>query len=143
MRILGIDYGDLKIGLAIIDSSVDFIYPYKTLIRKRPNVLRKNVNEIIDIIKIEKIETIVVGLPLNADGSVGDRVAVTQNFIHMIENKLDGDIPIHLQDERYSSIESEEFLKQRNYKKEEIKSMVDQVAAMIILNEYKEKMNGK
>ncbi len=53
---------NLRIGLAIYDSSFDFIYPYKTVIRKRPNVLR-NINEIVDIVKLEKIDIIVIGLP--------------------------------------------------------------------------------
>lgn len=143
LRYLGIDYGDLRIGLAIYDSSVDFIYPYKTLIRKRPNVLRKNINEIVDIIESENINKIVLGLPLNIDDSIGYRVEVTELFSKMLKMKLDPDIEIIYQDERYSSIESEEFLKSKNYSKDQIKKNVDQVAAMIILNDYKESLNGR
>lgn len=143
MRYLGIDYGDLKIGLAIYDSSVDFIYPYKTLIRERPNILRKNINEIVDIVKLEKIDTIVMGLPLNADGSVGERVRITEDFEKMLRLKIETKIDIVYQDERYTSMESEEFLSSKNYNKEQIKNMVDQIAAMIILKDYKERLNGR
>lgn len=143
MRYLGIDYGDLKIGLAIYDSSVNFIYPYKTLVRKRPNILRKNINEIVDIVNVENIDLIVIGLPLNADGSVGDRVYKTKIFAEFLEHKLSKNIDIVYQDERYSSIESEEFLKTKNYSKEQIKEVVDQLAAMNILNNYKETFNGR
>ncbi len=62
MRYLELIMVNLRIGLAIYDSSFDFIYPYKTVIRKRPNVLR-NINEIVDIVKLEKIDIIVIGLP--------------------------------------------------------------------------------
>ena len=87
-KILGVDYGDFTIGLAIFDLETDFIYPYKTIFRAKANVLRKSIREIIDIVKTENITDIVIGLPLNADGTEGDRVEKVKNFAHMLSNGL-------------------------------------------------------
>ena len=87
-KILGIDYGDFSIGLAIFDLETDFIYPIKTIFRDKANVLRKSVREIADLIKVENITDIVIGLPLNADGSSGERVEKVKTFAHMLENGI-------------------------------------------------------
>ena len=52
-KILGIDYGDFSIGLAIFDLETDFIFPYKTIFRDKANVLRKSIREIVDIVQRE------------------------------------------------------------------------------------------
>lgn len=146
-RILGIDYGDFTIGLAIFDCERDFIYPYKTIWREKANVLRKSIREIADIIKNENIDKVVVGLPLNYDGSSGDRVEKVKNFVHMLENKINldthrvsnmDDIKIHLQDERLTTKEAESILTKRNIKKTDQKKFLDQVAAEIILQDWRE-----
>lgn len=141
-KILGIDYGDYYIGLAIFDLSVDFIYPYKTLTREKENVLRKTCRDIRDIVVNENIGKIVLGLPLNYDGSSGDRVEKVKNFSHMLENKLKEqentkDIEIVMQDERLTTKEATEILTERGVKKENQKEVIDQLAAEIILKDYK------
>ena len=141
-KILGIDYGDFTIGLAIFDVETDFIYPYKTILRKQANVLRKSLREIIDIVDKEKITKIVVGNPLNLDGTTGERVEKVKIFVKMLNDKLsqlenNSHITIHFQDERLTTKEASEILSSRGIKKSEQKQLIDQVAAEIILTDYK------
>lgn len=135
-KILGIDYGDFYIGLAIFDISVDFIYPYRTIKRDKENVLRPSIREIADIIEKENITEIVLGLPVNMDGTEGDRVEKVKSFLKMLKNKLP-DMKITLQDERLTTEEAKEILKSRGVKKENMKDVLDQVAAEIILKDFK------
>ena len=143
-KILGIDYGDFSIGLAIFDLETDFIFPYKTIFRAKANVLRKSIREIVDIIKIESITDIVVGLPLNADGSEGDRVEKVKNFANMLKNALinaNCEPQIFFQDERLTTVEAKTILAERGIKKEEWKKTIDQIAAELILQDYKQASN--
>lgn len=140
-KILGIDYGDFSIGLAIFDLETDFIFPYKTIFRAKANVLRKSIREIVDIIKIESITDIVVGLPLNADGTEGDRVEKVKNFANMLKNALinaNCEPQIFFQDERLTTVEAKTILADRGIKKEEWKKTIDQIAAELILQDYKQ-----
>lgn len=168
-KILGVDYGDFTIGLAIFDLETDFIFPYKTIFREKANVLRKSIREIAEVVSTENITDIVVGLPLNADGSAGERVDKVKNFAYMLSNglanvgldnrfvapdtKFVGDdilsslctgefhepsIPIAFQDERLTTVEAKSILKERGIPKTEWKKNIDQIAAEIILQDYRQ-----
>ena len=149
-KILGIDYGDFSIGLAIFDFDTKFCYPYKTIFREKANILRKSLREIIDIIEKEKITEVVIGYPLNMDDTEGERVEKVKTFAKMLNTKIEclGDtnrrgehcepetIPISFQDERLTTKEADEILKDRGIPKSKRKEFIDQVAAEIILNDY-------
>ena len=141
-KILGVDYGDFTIGLAIFDLETDFIFPYKTIFREKANVLRKSIREIVEIVATENITDIVVGLPLNADGTEGERVEKVKHFAHMLENGLinasEPAVPICFQDERLTTAEAKTILQERGIKKTEWKKNIDQIAAEIILTDYKQ-----
>lgn len=137
-KILGIDYGDFSIGLAIFDLETDFIFPVKTIFRDKANVLRKSIREIVEIARIEKITDIVIGLPLNADGTAGDRVETVKSFTHMLENGVENALPIYFQDERLTTIEAKTLLAERGIKKQDWKKNIDQIAAELILQDYKQ-----
>ena len=169
-KIIGIDYGDFTIGLAIFDLETDFIFPYKTIYRSKANVLRKSIREIVDIIHIENITDIVIGLPLNADGTEGDRVEKVKNFARMLKNglinssfidsnttptpvgakhyepasvgakQLDelNEYHIYFQDERLTTVEAKTILSEQGIKKSEWKKTIDQIAAEIILKDFKQ-----
>lgn len=141
-KIIGIDYGDFTIGLAIFDLETDFIYPFKTVYREKSNILRKSVREIVKIIETENVTDIVIGLPLNADGSEGDRVEKVKNFAKMLSNGLmnsnKSQIPINFQDERLTTVEAKSILKDKGIKQTEWKKNIDQIAAEIILQDYKQ-----
>ncbi len=142
MKILGIDYGDLTIGIGIYDDSVDFIYPLKTIHRKRKNVLRKSINELCDIVLENNIKKIVIGLPLNADGTEGQRVVETNFFVEKLKNRIK-DVDYIMVDERWTTIDAKELIAYKKYDKKEMKEKIDQVAACLILKKYKEDNNGK
>ena len=155
-KILGIDYGDFSIGLAVFDLETDFIYPLKTIFREKANILRKSIREIVEIANTENITDIVIGLPLNADGSEGDRVDKVKNFARMLSNGIanrmgefnetkgcmgelyESTIPIVFQDERLTTIEAKSILQERSIPKTEWKKNIDQIAAEIILQDYRQ-----
>ena len=155
-KILGIDYGDFTIGLAIFDLETDFIYPYKTIFRSKANILRKSIREIVDIVNAENVTDIVIGLPLNADGTEGERVDKVKNFAHMLTNGLanrtgelyepksctgefhEPNIPIVFQDERLTTAEAKSILQECGIPKTEWKKNIDQIAAEIILQDYRQ-----
>lgn len=138
MKILGIDYGDFSIGLAILDLDLDFIYPIKTIFRKKENVIRKSLAEIENIINENNIKKVVIGLPLNMDGSEGIRVEKTKNFSNKLKIRMP-DIEIIFEDERLTTYEAKEILYENNIKKENHKKQIDQVSAMLILESFKER----
>ena len=160
-KFLGIDYGDFTIGLAILDVETDFIYPYKTIYRERAGTIKKSIREIIDIVVNEGITDIVIGYPINMDDTEGDRVAKVKSFKDMLERRLNevyinnsmgeqdrrGEhrepAPIFFQDERLTTKEAREILRSRGIKKEDEKKYIDQVAAEIILNDYKTLCRGE
>ena len=139
-KILGIDYGSLTIGLAIYDVETDFIYPLKTIKRPRENILRESLREISDIIDKEKISKIVIGFPLSMDDSTNDRTELTKSFADKLKLRISPDIEILFQDERLTTIEAKEILDMHNRKLKDQKKDIDQIAAMIILEEYKNNM---
>lgn len=144
-KILGIDYGDFTIGLSIFDLETDFICPLKTIYRNKANILRKSIREIVDVINEMNISEIVIGFPLNANGTEGDRVEKVKNFKRMLENAIVNNekaknkvIKIEFQDERLTTYEAKEILKSRSVKKEDWKKDIDQISACIILNDFKQ-----
>lgn len=139
-KILGIDYGSLTIGLAIYDVETDFIYPLKTIKRPRENILRESLREIADIIDKEKISKIVIGFPLSMDDSTNDRTELTKSFADKLKLRISPDIEMVFQDERLTTIEAKEILDMHNRKLKDQKKDIDQIAAMIILEEYKNNM---
>lgn len=142
-KILGIDFGDFTIGLAIFDEKTNFTFPYKTLYRSKANILRKSIREIIEIIFDEKITQVVIGYPLNFDGTEGERVKKTKVFAEMLAKKIDAleertgkKVEIDFQDERLTTIEAKDILKGHGVKAKDYKTIIDQVAAEVIINDY-------
>lgn len=129
-RLLGIDYGDSRIGLALSDPHKIIASPYKTI----QNNGKKYVIEFLNKLKTEKqIESIVLGLPIglnNQDTSQTKKVRLFATEIKILN------IPIILQDERYSTLSAEKSLKIQNIKTGYNKSMIDKAAAAIFLQQF-------
>ena len=143
-KILGIDYGNKTIGLAFFDVELDFIYPYKILYREKENILRKNINEIILIIKNENVKNIVVGIPYTKDGLINTQSKKVKNFIQMLKTKIFAEklkIKFYFQNEYLSTKEASEILKKNNIKIKNQKKYIDSVAACVILSDYKERIS--
>ena len=137
MKILGLDYGSKTIGVAICDESVDFIYPLKTIWRKKNNVIRESLRNIDKIVESENIQKIVIGLPITMKDNEGTRAKLTKEFGEKIKLRYkEKNINVEYQDERLTTMEASEILSKNNIKKSEQKKYIDSVAAVLILQDY-------
>ena len=131
MRILGIDYGDARIGLALSDASATLCGRAWTLTEWN---LERAVAAIADVVRTEGVERIVLGLPKNMDGTEGPRAARYRDFAALLEQTV-GIKPV-LWDERRTTIEAHQILNESNYHGKKRKNTVDAVAASLILEGY-------
>ncbi len=130
-RVMALDYGERKIGVALSDSLQMIAYPYKTIDRKKtPNYI----GEIKNVIEDKEIGAIVVGYPISMAGMETKQTRITMDFINELKSKID--IDVHKYDERLSSKEAERYLKDQNIKIGHNKEKVDQVSASIILEQF-------
>lgn len=134
-RVLALDVGDKRIGVAVSDPFFLFATGLKVIVRENDN---KALEEIKEICQTYKIKKIIVGLPYNMDGSIGAQAKKTVKFTE----KLESDFEIIYRDERLTSFEAEEMLKKENKKYTKNKGLVDIKAACIILQSYIGEQNG-
>jgi putative holliday junction resolvase len=134
MRALGLDYGDRRIGVAISDEMGWTAQGVKYIVRTS---LDKDLAEIKSVMdEYGNVATIVVGMPYNMDGSEGERVRITREFIKKLEARFK--LPIVEVDERWSTLEAEKFLVSADVSRKKRKGKVDQIAASFILQTYLE-----
>ena len=130
-RILGIDYGERRIGLAISDPLNIFAKPLKTIDRKiTPNF----VEELLLTIEENSINKIVVGIPLNMKGLDSNQTVIVRNFIEEFKSKTK--LPIFTQDERLSSKAAEDSLIMQSKSPSRNKEKIDSTAASVFLQEF-------
>jgi putative Holliday junction resolvase len=129
MRYLAIDYGEKRTGLAICDAGQTIVTPL-AVIRNQKDLPQK----ISDIAKTEGAEAVVLGLPLNMDGSEGHQSKLTRKFAEQLKKHLD--IPIHFQDERLSSFDAEQKLGPAELTIGKKRKRLDAVAAASILEAF-------
>ena len=134
LRVLGLDYGDKRIGVAVSDEMGWTAQGVKFIERKS---WEKDLNEIDAVMKeFGNVGSIVVGMPFNMDGSEGERVDITRKFIVKLEDRFK--LPIIEVDERWSTMEAEKFLVSADVSRKKRKGKVDQIAASFILQTYLE-----
>jgi putative Holliday junction resolvase len=129
-RVLGIDYGDSRVGLALSDPLKIIASPYKTIKNQGSDLL---IDDIKNIIIQETIEYIVLGLPIGLRGQETQQTTKVRKFANILSSL---DIVIHLQDERLSSISATKSLVQQNIKTGYNKQMIDKTAAAILLQQF-------
>ena len=130
-RILGIDYGERRIGLALSDPMGIIAKPLRTIDRKKTT---DYISEILNTSKENNANIIVVGLPLTLRGGESKQTQVVKKFIE--ELKQLGNLPVVPVDERQSSIAAKRSLQEQGVKTGHEKGRVDETAAAIILQEY-------
>jgi len=130
-RLMGIDFGEVRIGLALSDPLQIISQPFRVI----PNNVN-TISEIQDIIKTEEVEKIVLGLPQNLDGEDTKKTLEVREFAEILKRNVD--IPVIFWDERYSTVEANEKLKHMGYSVIESRKVIDKVAASIILKDYME-----
>jgi len=143
-KVLGIDYGDARIGLAISDEDQIIAFPKETIQNTSFNEGLRLIKEICDK---ERIVKIVIGMPFSLDGSKKEQAVKTEEFGNLLKETLK--IPLIYHDERLTSVESDDILSTLNMRGTERKLRKDTIAASLILKNYldlvskREKREGK
>lgn len=130
-RIMGIDYGDARTGVAISDLLCSIVGS-TTVIPSRNR--EKAIGDIVRLAKENEVGEIVVGLPRNMDGTEGSRAQLCREFAGELETAAG--LPVHMWDERRTTVEAHNILSQHNYHGQKRKNTVDAVAASLILEGY-------
>ena len=132
-RILAIDYGDQRIGLALSDPLKIIASPYKTIINDNDDY---SVNSIQEIIIKEDIEFVIIGLPLSMSGKDTEQTKKVKTFSDKLSSK---NVKIIFIDERWSSKAAKRSIIDQGIKTGHNKSEIDRTAAAIILQQYLDK----
>ena len=131
MRVMGVDYGDARTGIAISDLLCSIV-GYTTVIHSRNT--DRTVEQIVQLVKEREVGELVVGLPRNMDGSEGVRAELCRSLAQRLEEETG--LPVKLWDERRTTVEAHNILSQHNYHGKKRKNTVDAVAASLILEGY-------
>lgn len=138
MRILGIDYGDSRTGIAITDALNITVQGLETINNKGSDkVILKRLDEILE--KYE-VDTIVVGRPINMNGTSSERTNITEKFIHKLKCKYNK-MRIETVDERLTTIAAHKTMNFLEINKNKKKNIVDTISAVYILETYINKKN--
>lgn len=133
-RLLALDFGSKTVGVAITDELHVTISLFPVIRREKPTKFRKTFAEIEKILSTYEIEKIVLGFPYNMNGSKGKRCKETEIFKESLSQRID--IPIILYDERLTTVESYDIMKEYKIDKSKQMEIVDSVAAAVILRSY-------
>jgi putative Holliday junction resolvase len=131
MRIMGLDMGSHKIGLAISDESGLIAQSLETIKRKSTEEDLKEITRVIDQFKIEKI---VVGLPKNMNGTLGKQAETVLEWIEGLKKRIS--LPVVTWDERLTTVGATKILLEADLSRKKRKKVVDQLAAALILQGF-------
>jgi putative Holliday junction resolvase len=131
MRIMGIDYGDSRVGIAVSDPMGWTAQGLETITEKKQE---KVFERLLELIKLYNVEKIVVGFPKNMNGTIGPRGELTHKFVENLRQKTG--IEIVLWDERLTTVAAHRMLNETNVRGKKRKQVVDTVAAGYILQGY-------
>ena len=138
-RILGLDIGDRKIGVALSDPSQVLATPLSTIIRDED---AKTINQIASLIRKYGASQIIIGLPYSLSGAIGKQAEKVLAFKQKIAGAVN--VEIIMQDERLSSVSANQKLREAGKKGNKLKNEMDAAAATVILQSFldERKMNG-
>ena len=134
MRILGIDFGDARIGVAVSDPFGWTAQGIKTIHWK--NNMNYPIEEIIGIINEYSVDRVVVGMPKNLNNTLGERAHKTDEFILALKDRMDASVEVIAWDERCSTICAANTLNDMCVSKRKKRGLIDKVAAVHILQNY-------
>lgn len=131
MKIMSVDFGDSRTGIAICDKSEMLASPVCVIEEKHfPTTIQKTVEQALE----QGAQLVVVGHPLNMDGSKGPRAQLCEEFAQKLREQID--VPVVLWDERQTTVSAIGFLNETNTRGKKRKQVIDAVAATIILENY-------
>ncbi len=132
MRVLGVDYGRRRIGLALSDETGTLASPLPTFVRSRSET--QDLDALASLIERHGVTSVVVGLPLNMDGTRGEMAQEVEAFADRLRDRTS--LPVDLFDERLSSDEAERVLLEADLPRRRRKELRDGLAAVVILQGY-------
>lgn len=135
MIYMGLDVGTKRIGVALTSQTLSLVYPLKTIsFQKEEDAIL----ELIDIIKQNNVEIVVIGLPKNMNNTQGFATNRSIEFASKLQEKAN--VKVEYVDERLTSVEARNILINNNYSRKKRKTIIDSVAAALILETF---MKGK
>ncbi|MFV0502525.1 MAG: Holliday junction resolvase RuvX [Lachnospirales bacterium] len=135
---MGLDYGSKTVGVSLTDPTCTIVRGLEIIERENEESIKKTVKRLGEIIKEYNVETIVLGYPLNMDGSEGERCKKTIEFKERL-NRNFKKMPIELWDERLSTIGASRNLYEAGLNSKKQKDIIDKMAAVFILQGYIDK----
>ncbi len=132
MRVLALDVGQRRIGVAVSDPSGMLARPL-TVVRRVRQV--QDLQAIVALQQREGAERVLVGLPLTLSGEVGPQAEWTLRFVDALKAAL-GDVPVETWDERYTTVDASTSLRAQGVKAKDQRSTIDMVAAAVLLQSY-------
>ena len=131
MRVLAIDHGTKRMGIAVSDELGMIAHPLEFVLAEPFDKFLARVKE---LIQEKQVELLLVGMPRNMDGSYGPAALKVQEFVAVLKEALT--VPIKTWDERLTSAQANRFLIQADVRREKRKEKVDKMAAAILLQSY-------
>ncbi|MFR1727529.1 Holliday junction resolvase RuvX [[Clostridium] hylemonae] len=134
MRIMGLDYGEKTVGVAVSDPLGLTAQGIETIFRKEENKLRKTCARIEELIREYEVERIVLGLPKHMNNDIGNRAEQSLEFGEMLKRRTG--LEVVMWDERLTTVEAERTLIENKVRREDRKKYIDKIAAVFILQGY-------
>lgn len=131
MRVMAIDFGAKRIGIAVSDALGITVRPVETI---RRETIERDIARLKRLVEELEAEAVVFGLPLRMDGTAGEAADRAMKFAERLRSKLA--VPLFMQDERLTSYEAEQMMIERGFGRTTRRARSDEFAAMIILEDY-------
>ena len=133
LKIIAVDLGDVRTGLAICDSAETIASPLNNV--KGKNLFRMS-EAVAQVVKDREAELVVVGLPINMDGTEGERAKKCKKFSEVLRKDLNDSVPVELWDERITTVQAYKNLYESNVHGKKARELIDSEAARLILENY-------
>ncbi len=136
-RILGIDYGQKRIGLSLSDPFQILSSPLCTL---KNSSIQQSINDVLDIVNKHEIVAIVIGLPINMNGTIGKIAKEVQNFMDILAHK--SHVSVYSWDERWTTVSAEKSLIAKNKSPSKNRERIDQIASAFLLQAFLDRLDN-
>jgi putative Holliday junction resolvase len=138
VRYLGLDVGDVRIGVALSDETATLASGLATLERVGP---RKDVRAVAAIVREHDVHEVVVGIPWRLDGSLGPQGEKVMGFVEALRRGLK--VPVVTWDERFTTVAADELLAEAGVRRRDRKARIDRAAAALILQGYLDSIRSR
>lgn len=131
MRILALDHGTKRVGVAISDETLSIAQPVEYIPAEPARVLLQRIRE---LVQEREVGLVIVGMPRNMDGTYGPAAAKVQEFVQTLRRVLP--LPVKTWDERLTTVQAHKYLRETNVRHKKSRDRVDKIAAAILLQSY-------